>query len=226
MQFWSLVNLALRFPFTSIYFRLLLYYIYISTSSSPNFLNMEGSEVKMKEPTFVIFCFTNFHHQTFSLYILRLFSFSFALWMCNFMFCYLTLILTTVSREATNQQFPKSLKHIGQIRLTLLYIYDIFASHGIILHLPHTANLHVTPSACEAMPRITTVDFTCPYCYAHTLRCGLTSEPAWNEVVTAFCFTRTSLLESHCADGHPLVVFFASRKLVAFSLFLSPLPIY
>lgn len=100
--------------------------MYFSSSSSPHFLNMEGSGVKMKEPTFVIFWFTTFHHQTFSLYSLRVFSFSFALWMCNFMFCYLTLILTTVSREATNQQFPKSRKHIGQIRLTLLYIYDIF----------------------------------------------------------------------------------------------------
>lgn len=191
---------------------------------------MGGKWVKMKEPIFVIFCFTNFHHQTFSLYILRMFSFSFALWMCNFMLCYLTFILTTVSREATSQQFPKSLKHISRIRLTLLCIYDIFASHGIILHLSHTTNPHVySLSACEAMPRITTVYFTCPYCCLLCSHSGV----VWPQNQPKMKWSEHFALQGPAGRNHAvlmatltLVVFFASRKLVPFSLFLSPLPIY
>lgn len=196
--------------------------MYFSSSSSPNFLNMEGSGVKMKEPTFVIFCFTNFHHQTFSLYSLRVFSFSFALWMCNFMFCYLTLILTTISREAVSQI---SQAHRPDQINPFVHIW-YFSSHAsfFICHTQPTSMLLPQPvRPCLELPLFTSLAHIAACC-AHTLRCGLTSEPAWNEVVTAFCFTRTSWLESHCADGHPLVVFFASRKLVPFSLFLSPLP--
>lgn len=192
---------------------------------------MGGKWVKMKEPIFVIFCFTNFHHQTFSLYILRMFSFSFALWMCNFMLCYLTFILTTVSREATSQQFPKSLKHISRIRLTLLCIYDIFASHGIILHLSHTTNPHVYSLSrpvrpCLKLPLFTSLAHIAA-CYAHT--------QVWSDLRTRLKWSGQSIfaLQGPAGRNHAvlmatltLVVFFASRKLVPFSLFLSLLPIY
>lgn len=45
-------------------FGLLLYHIF-QVLVLPNFIKMEGSGVKIKDPKSLIFCFTNFYHQTF-----------------------------------------------------------------------------------------------------------------------------------------------------------------
>lgn len=108
------------------------------------------------------------------------------------------------SREATSQQLTQISQAYG-LRLTLLYIHYILASHGIIL-ISHT---QPTP---KLLPRTVWPVLKLPLfsslahfatSYACTLGYCLISASAWNEVVRAFCFMRTGWSEFHGADGHP-----------------------